>query len=78
MHYVDMLKEFNPGTWCFLEVEQKTSRFCRIFVAISGCINGFMKCRPILCIDATFLKGKFKGTLMDATAINGDGGIIWL
>ena len=76
VRYVDMLQQTNPGTRCFLEVEPQTYRFCRIFVAIGGCINGFMRCRPIIFVDATFLKSKFKGTLMAATAINGDGGIV--
>lgn len=31
-----------------------------------------MRCRPIMCVDATLLKNKFKRTLMAATAINGE------
>lgn len=76
--YMELLERTNPGSRCSLEVEPETFRFCRIFVAIGGCINGFLRCRPLLCVDATFLKSKFKGTLMAATALNGDHGHIIL
>jgi hypothetical protein len=29
-------------------------------------VAGFAHCRPIVCVDATFLIGKYKGTLMVA------------
>lgn len=72
--YIELLEQTNPGSRCSLEVEPETYRFSRVFIAIGGCISGFMRCRPMLCLDATFLKGKFKGTLMAATALNGDQG----
>ncbi|XP_028072721.1 uncharacterized protein LOC114274935 [Camellia sinensis] len=35
---------------------------------------GFRHCRPLLFIDGAFLKGKYKGTLLTATAKDGDQG----
>lgn len=66
--------ETNSGSLCYLEVDNDSHRFQRLFIAPGGCIQGFQWCRPMLCLDAKFLKYKFKGTLMAATAKNGDGG----
>ena len=44
-----------------------------LFMAPGSCINGFRSCcRPIIAIDATHLKGKFRGVMFVATAKNGD------
>ncbi|KAM7496909.1 hypothetical protein LguiA_021323 [Lonicera macranthoides] len=76
VQYVEVLQWTNLGTRCSLEVELETFMFCRIFVVIGGCINRFLRCRPILGVNTTFLKSKFRGTLMVATAVNREGGII--
>jgi hypothetical protein len=36
----------------------------RIFWCFSQCVAGFAHCRHIVSVDATFLTGKYKGTLM--------------
>ncbi|KAM7465735.1 hypothetical protein LguiB_013297 [Lonicera macranthoides] len=74
VRYLELLEQTNPGTRCSLEVETESFRFNRVFIALGGCIKGFLRCRPILCLDATSIKSKFKGTLMAATAMNGDSG----
>jgi hypothetical protein len=46
--------------------------FCRMFVAIKACVNGFLAgCRPYLGVDSTHLTGKYNGQLATATAIDG-------
>ncbi|KAL7189291.1 hypothetical protein ACSBR1_039020 [Camellia fascicularis] len=40
-----------------------------------ACIDGFTHCRPLLFLDATFLKGRFKGFLLAATAKDGNQGL---
>ena len=64
--FVEMIKETNPGSYCVLEVDENTRRFERLFVAFAASIRGFMFCRLVLCFDGTFLKGKYKGTLLVA------------
>ncbi|KAH9783654.1 SWIM-type domain-containing protein [Citrus sinensis] len=62
----------NSGTCTFLEVDN-ANNFKYFFMAIGGCIHGFISSiRPVIAIDGTFLKGKFKGTLFIATALDGN------
>ncbi|KAH9770671.1 SWIM-type domain-containing protein [Citrus sinensis] len=70
--YMEMLKKKNSGTCTFLEVDN-ANNFKYFFMAIGGCIHGFISSiRPVIAIDGTFLKGKFKGTLFIATALDGN------
>jgi hypothetical protein len=34
------------------------------FLALGACIQAIKFCRPVICIDDTFLKGKCKGTIL--------------
>ena len=43
----------------------------RVFFSFSVCIEAFSHCRPVLCVDGTFLTGKYKGQIL--TAIGQDG-----
>ena len=36
-------------------------------MALGPSINDFLSCKPIITIDATYLKGKYKGVLFVAT-----------
>ncbi|GLU04053.1 hypothetical protein SLE2022_212200 [Rubroshorea leprosula] len=43
--------------------------FKGIYVCLEGCRKGFLLgCRPVIGVDACFLKGMFKGTLLAAVA----------
>ncbi|KAH1190379.1 hypothetical protein GmHk_20G057939 [Glycine max] len=44
----------------------------RVFWAFNLCIEGFKYCKPLVQVDATFLTGKYHGTLL--TVIREDGG----
>ncbi|CAN1345696.1 hypothetical protein LINPERPRIM_LOCUS40482 [Linum perenne] len=48
------------------------SIFQRVFWSFAPCIIGFNHCLPVIQVDGTFLKGKYKGTLLVATAIDGN------
>ncbi|KAI5328405.1 hypothetical protein L3X38_027802 [Prunus dulcis] len=50
------------------------NRFRRVFVSFGGCIAGFQYCIPLLFIDVTFLKSKYKGQLLCASGKNGNQG----
>ncbi|XP_062017896.1 uncharacterized protein LOC133734288 isoform X1 [Rosa rugosa] len=72
--YRDALMSTNPGSHCVLESDPGTSRFQRLFVCYGACIEGFQWCRPLLFIDAIFLKSKYKGQLIGATGKDGNQG----
>ncbi|XP_028094256.1 uncharacterized protein LOC114294332 [Camellia sinensis] len=72
--YMDIVMNTNPGSYLRLDYNHQSGRFKRFFVAFNASIQGFRHCRPLLFIDGTFLKGKYKGTLLTATAKDGDQG----
>ncbi|XP_058192049.1 uncharacterized protein LOC131309427 [Rhododendron vialii] len=65
--YVEAARATNPRSVLRLESDPVTKEFSRLFVSFDACIKGFNYCRPFLCLDATHLKGRFKGTLLAAT-----------
>lgn len=44
----------------------------RSFLALEPCIEAFPHCRPVICIDGTFLTGRNKGTILTAVAADGN------
>ncbi|KAG5526376.1 hypothetical protein RHGRI_032605 [Rhododendron griersonianum] len=65
--YVEAARATNPGSVLRLESDLVTNEFLRLFVSFDACIKGFNHCLPFLCLDATPLKGRYKGTLLAAT-----------
>jgi hypothetical protein len=72
--YVGAVLSSNYGSHCTLECDPETSRFKRIFISFHACIEGFKYCRPLLFLDGTFIKNKYKGHLLAATGKNGNQG----
>ncbi|KAL7246204.1 hypothetical protein ACSBR2_001353 [Camellia fascicularis] len=68
--YISAVIEHNPGSY----INDHTHWFTRYFISFKGCIDGFIHCRPLLFLDATFLKGRFKGFLLAATTKDGNQG----
>lgn len=64
----------NPGSIVELEVNRKTNRFERIFVAYAGCIKGFNHCLPLLYVDGTFGTSCYQGQVLAATSRNANQG----
>ena len=60
-----MLMDTNPGSVVNLEVSDG-NKFQYLFIAFVTSIQGFMYCRPVISIDATRLKGKYRGVLFTA------------
>ncbi|KAL5576595.1 hypothetical protein UlMin_018294 [Ulmus minor] len=60
--YLHMLRETNPGTVVNLETGNE-NRFMYLFIAFDASIQGFNYCRPVVSIDATHMKGKYRGVL---------------
>ncbi|PKU60479.1 hypothetical protein MA16_Dca028314 [Dendrobium catenatum] len=58
-----------PGTVYRIQSTQ-TNRFQRLFWAFGPSITGWNYCRPVLCLDGTFLLGKYRGTLLTAIGMD--------
>nr|XP_028949307.1 uncharacterized protein LOC103425240 [Malus domestica] len=70
--YVESARSSNPGSVFELEVVSESNRFLRLLIAYDAWIKGFMFCCPMLFIDSTFIKSKYKGTLVSCCAKNGN------
>ncbi|XP_028110758.1 uncharacterized protein LOC114309248 [Camellia sinensis] len=73
--YSAAVMEHNPGSYVTLKHDEHTHRFTKYFISFKACIDGFTHCRPLIFLDATFLKGHFKGFLLVATAKDGNQGL---
>ncbi|KAL0534590.1 hypothetical protein IC582_028881 [Cucumis melo] len=62
--YGEALKFTNPGTIFHMELED--DRFFKyLFMAVGACVRGFLNCiRPVIVMDGTFLKNKYRGQLI--------------
>lgn len=72
--YTDGIHRTNPGSVVCLENEPNENRFQRYFVAFNASLQGFKHYRPMLFIDGTFMKTKYKGTLLSAITKDGNNG----
>ncbi|KAL0533896.1 hypothetical protein IC582_028171 [Cucumis melo] len=72
MRYGEALKFTNPGTIFHMELED--DRFFKyLFMAVGACVRGFLNCiRPVIVMDGTFLKNKYRGQLIVAVCLDGN------
>ncbi|XP_058783420.1 uncharacterized protein LOC131658103 [Vicia villosa] len=73
-NYAEELRRSNPNTTVMIKcgVSDKRPVFERIYVCLEACKAAFSyTCRPLIGLDACFLKGEFGGQLM--TAVGQDG-----
>lgn len=62
-----------------LEVYLETGKFQRIFISIAACIEGFKKgCRPLVELDGTHIKSKWRGAMLAAVGKDANGGFLTL
>ncbi|XP_023633308.1 uncharacterized protein LOC111828948 [Capsella rubella] len=61
----------NPGTVTFIEVDS-ANKFKYAFLAFGASIRGFKLMTKVISIDGAHLKSKFKGTLLAASAQDGN------
>ena len=75
----------NPGMTHLLQRHPTNTRtvkgvkypvFGRAFWCFRPCVEAFKHCRPFLCVDVTFLTGKFKGTLFVAISCDADNRLV--
>nr|XP_034572551.1 uncharacterized protein LOC117837071 isoform X2 [Setaria viridis] len=48
----------------------------RSFLALGPCIQAFRHCRPVICIDGTFLTGRYKGTILTTIGTDGNNQVL--
>ena len=49
------------------------NRFIYYFLAIGFSVRGFLQyIRPVIAVDGSHLKGKYKGTMLAATCLDGN------
>ncbi|XP_070045292.1 uncharacterized protein [Nicotiana tomentosiformis] len=61
--YLYMMKSKNPRTYTNIKIDDN-NRFLYMFYAYGSSIAGWNHCRPVIAIDATFLKLKYRGVLI--------------
>ena len=44
--------------------------FRHAFLSLIPCIESFKHCRPLLCVDGTFLMGKYTGQIQTAIGVD--------
>nr|CAE01929.2 OSJNBb0085C12.3 [Oryza sativa Japonica Group] len=71
-----VIEERNPGSSYevkkFPSIEHPgKSVLQRAFLALHACKMAFVNCHPVLCIDGTFLTGKYRGQILTATGVDG-------
>ncbi|XP_020266049.1 uncharacterized protein LOC109841496 [Asparagus officinalis] len=64
-----MVHVTNPGSRVVIDADD--GRFRRLFISYNACIEGFIAgCRPLLFLDGTFIKDRYRGILPSATGKN--------
>ncbi|KAL0302619.1 UNVERIFIED_CONTAM: hypothetical protein Sangu_3089900 [Sesamum angustifolium] len=72
--FCEKIMETNPGSLATFSTKEDSS-FHRLFVSFHASLYGFEQgCRPLLFLDSIFLKSKYQGSLLAATAADGDDG----
>ena len=73
--YFKEAEKFNPGSRFVIETNAESHRFERCFVAFKACLFDFNFIRPMIFLDVTFLKGRYKGAFLGATCKDGNEGL---
>jgi len=67
--YCSAVKQTNPGSVADYEIIPGTQKFHRLFMCFNACLVGFFSgCRPLIFLDGTHIKNKYKGSLLSAVA----------
>ncbi|XP_028052873.1 uncharacterized protein LOC114257311 [Camellia sinensis] len=73
--YSDAVIHYNPESYVNIDYDASSQQFFHFFVSFATCIFGDNSCWPLLFLDGTFLKGKYKGQLLTATTIDRNDGL---
>ncbi|XP_020245220.1 uncharacterized protein LOC109823351 [Asparagus officinalis] len=72
--YESMEHATNLGSRVVIDADD--GRFRRLFISYNTCIEGFIAgCRPLLFLDGTFIKDRYRSILLSATGYDGNQGL---
>lgn len=71
--YIENLRTTNPTAHIHLSIDPETRRFQRVFICPSESRESFRFCRHFIAVDGTFLKSRFRQTLLLAVTIDANG-----
>ncbi|XP_009144282.1 uncharacterized protein LOC103867939 [Brassica rapa] len=72
--YCDEIRRTNPRSIAVVNGHPDDGSFQQLFISFHASISGFLNaCRPLIALDKIVLKSKYLGTLLLATAFDGDG-----
>jgi len=74
-----LLQSRNPGTIIDIDDYQDANGdrvLQRAFWSFGCMIVAFKHCRPVLCVDGTFLTGMYKGRILTCIGVNADGKVV--
>jgi hypothetical protein len=74
---LNIIVMLNPGSYYDIKTYNHISRPGKqvlqwAFLALGHAIAAFKQCRPVICIDGTFLTGKYKGAILTVVAADGN------
>ncbi|CAL2270546.1 unnamed protein product [Prunus armeniaca] len=70
--YCYELEHMNPSTKTHIQIDENID-FVYLFMAVGACIRGFHSSMcPVIAMDATHLKSKYKGVMFVANAFDGN------
>ena len=73
-HMLSAIVQRNPGsatdTYIVPSLYGGPGFLLRVFFCLGACVRAFMYCLPILCIDGTFLTGRYKGTILTTIGVD--------
>ncbi|KAL0209239.1 hypothetical protein RCL1_003497 [Eukaryota sp. TZLM3-RCL] len=72
--FIEELQIADSGGYFVFEVDND-QRFLRCFIAFSCSIKAFYLCKNLLALDGAHLHGKYKGIMLGATTIDGQGSL---
>ena len=75
------VQDRNPGTYVDIQYyvipeDPSVKVLHRVFFSFAVCIQAFTYCRPVICVDGTFLTGKYKGQILTAIGQDGNNQIV--
>ncbi|XP_047264764.1 uncharacterized protein LOC107864724 [Capsicum annuum] len=72
--YIHVLNTTYPGSHIRMK-KHEDNEFLYIFIALTTFIQGFDHCRPMILVDASYLRGLYNGTFVAACTMDGAGHI---
>ena len=71
--YCEDILKTNPSSTAIFETNSDSQKFTHIFISFSDSAFRLAYCQPIIGLDSTHLKHKYRGILLAATAVDSNG-----